>query len=60
MSSLAVISVLQNKRYRFRLISMACSPNYVFSIDGHNMVCRRCLDIMFYEINFLPIDNHRS
>jgi iron transport multicopper oxidase len=23
--------------YRFRLISMACHPNYVFSIDGHNM-----------------------
>jgi len=27
---------LWNKRYRFRLISMACSPNYVFSIDGHS------------------------
>lgn len=22
-------------RYRFRLISISCDPNYVFSIDGH-------------------------
>ena len=24
-------------RYRFRLVSLSCDPNYVFSIDGHNM-----------------------
>lgn len=24
-------------RYRFRLISMSCDPNFVFTIDGHNM-----------------------
>jgi FtsP/CotA-like multicopper oxidase with cupredoxin domain len=24
-------------RYRFRLINMACFPNYIFSIDGHSM-----------------------
>ncbi len=23
--------------YRFRLVSLSCDPNYVFSIDGHNM-----------------------
>ncbi|CAA7264102.1 unnamed protein product [Cyclocybe aegerita] len=34
---LAVISVLPNKRYRFRLISVSCDPNFTFSIDGHNM-----------------------
>ncbi|KAF8075317.1 laccase [Lyophyllum atratum] len=34
---LAIINVLQGTRYRFRLISMACHPNYVFSIDGHAM-----------------------
>ncbi|KAL1743791.1 multicopper oxidase/laccase [Schizophyllum fasciatum] len=34
---LANITVEQGKRYRFRLISLACEPNYVFSIDGHNM-----------------------
>ncbi|KAJ3513771.1 hypothetical protein NLJ89_g2768 [Agrocybe chaxingu] len=34
---LAVITVLQNRRYRFRLVSTSCDPNYVFSIDGHSM-----------------------
>ncbi|PIL36360.1 transporter [Ganoderma sinense ZZ0214-1] len=34
---LAVISVTQGKRYRFRLVSMACDPNFTFSIDGHTM-----------------------
>jgi iron transport multicopper oxidase len=37
MSDLAVISVEQGKRYRMRLISMSCDPNFQFSIDGHNM-----------------------
>ncbi|KAJ6449051.1 laccase 1 [Mycena sanguinolenta] len=37
-SPLAVISVAQGKRYRFRLISMSCDPNWIFSIDGHQMV----------------------
>ncbi|KAF7364191.1 Laccase I [Mycena sanguinolenta] len=36
-SPLAVISVAQGKRYRFRLISMSCDPNWIFSIDGHQM-----------------------
>ena len=34
-SALAVITVQQGMRYRFRLINMACRPYYVFSIDGH-------------------------
>ncbi|KAF8159248.1 yellow laccase [Crassisporium funariophilum] len=34
---LTVIRVLPNIRYRFRLISISCDPNYVFSIDGHTM-----------------------
>ncbi|KAF4610243.1 hypothetical protein D9613_010326 [Agrocybe pediades] len=34
---LTVISVLPNKRYRFRLVSLSCDPNFVFSIDGHSM-----------------------
>ncbi|KAG1888709.1 laccase [Suillus subluteus] len=37
MSDLAVINVEQGKRYRMRLVSMSCDPNYLFSIDGHNM-----------------------
>ncbi|KAF8125556.1 yellow laccase [Mycena galopus ATCC 62051] len=35
LSPLAVISVVYGKRYRFRLISMSCDPNWIFSIDGH-------------------------
>ncbi|KAF9523941.1 yellow laccase [Crepidotus variabilis] len=31
------IRVLPNKRYRFRLVSISCDPNYTFSIDGHSM-----------------------
>ena len=32
-----MINVIPGKRYRFRLLSLACEPNYVFSIDGHDM-----------------------
>ncbi|KAF9055562.1 fungal fruit body lectin-domain-containing protein [Panaeolus papilionaceus] len=32
---LAVVNVQRNKRYRFRLANIACSPNNHFSIDGH-------------------------
>jgi len=35
-SPLSVIKVEPGKRYRFRLISLSCDPNYVFSIDGHS------------------------
>ncbi|TFK34036.1 yellow laccase [Crucibulum laeve] len=34
---LAVIRVLPLVRYRFRLVSISCDPNYVFSIDGHKL-----------------------
>ena len=37
-SPLAVVSVIPKKRYRFRLISVSCDPNFIFSIDGHNLV----------------------
>ena len=36
-SPLSITNVVQGKRYRMRLISMSCEPNYIFSIDGHNM-----------------------
>lgn len=36
-SQLAVISVKRNVRYRMRLVSLSCDPNYTFSIDGHSM-----------------------
>lgn len=34
---LAVISVKRNVRYRMRLVSISCDPNWVFSIDKHTM-----------------------
>nr|UYM28067.1 laccase 3 [Trametes polyzona] len=36
-SELAVINVQHGKRYRFRLVSLSCDPNYNFTIDGHTM-----------------------
>ncbi|KAL9713355.1 ferroxidase, multicopper oxidase [Leucoagaricus gongylophorus] len=36
-SSLAVIQVEQGVKYRFRLVSISCDPNYTFSIDNHTM-----------------------
>ena len=35
---LAVINVQSFKRYRFRIISMACDPSFNFSIDGHTLI----------------------
>ncbi|RXW17574.1 hypothetical protein EST38_g8286 [Candolleomyces aberdarensis] len=37
-AELAVVNVVRNRRYRFRLISISCDPNFVFSIDGHPMI----------------------
>jgi iron transport multicopper oxidase len=34
---LSIINVEQGKRYRFRLIAMACDPAFNFSIDYHQM-----------------------
>nr|WGJ61548.1 laccase 7 precursor [Cerrena unicolor] len=36
-ANLSVITVESSKRYRFRLISISCDPNFIFSIDNHNM-----------------------
>ncbi|KAJ6492648.1 laccase [Mycena vulgaris] len=36
-SQLTVISVTAGQRYRMRLISMSCDPNFTFTIDGHTM-----------------------
>ncbi|KAJ7277219.1 laccase [Mycena rebaudengoi] len=36
-SQLAVISVEFGKRYRIRLVSISCDPNFTITIDGHNM-----------------------
>ncbi|OCH84564.1 laccase 2 [Obba rivulosa] len=37
-SNLTVITVESGKRYRFRLVSISCDENYVFSIDDHEMI----------------------
>nr|AAR03585.1 laccase 6 [Volvariella volvacea] len=34
---LSVIRVRRGRKYRMRLISMSCDPNYIFSIEGHEM-----------------------
>ncbi|KAJ7117198.1 yellow laccase [Mycena crocata] len=49
-SALAVISVTKGKRYRFRLVSIACDPNWIFSIDGHSMTI-----IEVDSVNHLPL-----
>ena len=36
-TTLSVTNVEQGKRYRIRLISMACKPHIIFSIDNHNL-----------------------
>ncbi|KAI0832031.1 hypothetical protein BC628DRAFT_1311301 [Trametes gibbosa] len=36
-AELAVINVEYGKRYRFRLVSVSCDPNYNFTIDHHTM-----------------------
>ncbi|KAG2363730.1 laccase [Suillus spraguei] len=36
-SDLAVVNVEHGKRYRLRLIAISCDPNFVFSIDNHNL-----------------------
>ncbi|KAF8485135.1 multicopper oxidase-domain-containing protein, partial [Russula ochroleuca] len=34
---LSVVNVQQGKRYRFRLVSISCDPNWLFAIDNHIM-----------------------
>jgi iron transport multicopper oxidase len=34
-SPLAVVNVVKGKRYRLRIVNIACDPNYLFSIDKH-------------------------
>ena len=35
-ATLAVVNVTQGSRYRFRLVSLSCDPNFTFYIQGHN------------------------
>ncbi|TFK22618.1 laccase 9 [Coprinopsis marcescibilis] len=36
-TDIAIVNVQPNTRYRFRLVSLSCDPNYRFSIDGHTL-----------------------
>ncbi|KAI0035616.1 laccase [Vararia minispora EC-137] len=36
-TALSVITVKSGKRYRFRIVSLSCDPNFTFSIDNHTM-----------------------
>nr|AAW28936.1 laccase A [Trametes sp. 420] len=36
-ADLAVITVTKGKRYRFRLVSLSCDPNFTFQIQGHSL-----------------------
>jgi iron transport multicopper oxidase len=49
-AELSVVNVQKGKRYRFRLISMSCDPNFHFSIDGH--------DLTVIEADSLPTQPH--
>ena len=35
--SIVPFTKLAFNRYRFRLVSISCDPNFIFAIDGHNM-----------------------
>ncbi|TRM58139.1 laccase [Schizophyllum amplum] len=37
LTPLARINVIKGLRYRFRIISISCDPNFTFSIHGHKM-----------------------
>ncbi|KAG2022525.1 laccase 5 [Coprinopsis cinerea AmutBmut pab1-1] len=34
---IAVVNVEKDSRYRFRIVSLSCDPDYTFSIDNHTM-----------------------
>ncbi|KAF9443886.1 multicopper oxidase [Macrolepiota fuliginosa MF-IS2] len=36
-ASLAVVNVVKGKRYRLRLVSISCDPDFMFSIDNHTL-----------------------
>lgn len=46
---LSVINVQKGRRYRFRLVSLSCDPNFLFSIEGHDITI-----IAIDSINVLP------
>ncbi|KXN92977.1 Laccase-1 [Leucoagaricus sp. SymC.cos] len=37
-AELSVVNIQHGKRYRLRLVSMSCDPNFTFSIDEHDLL----------------------
>ncbi|KAN0114014.1 laccase [Russula decolorans] len=50
---LAIVNVIQGKRYRFRLVSISCDPSFLFSIDNHTMTV---IEVEGTNVQPLPID----
>lgn len=50
----SVINVKHNKRYRFRLISISCDPNFIFTIDNHTMTI---IEVDGVPSKPLPVDS---
>lgn len=53
-SPLSIINVVSGRRYRFRLVSISCDPNYVFSIDGHTMTI---IEVDSIDVTPLTVDS---
>lgn len=45
---LAVVNVQRGRRYRLRLVSISCDPNFIFSIDGHDLTV---IEVEGVEVN---------
>ncbi|RDX50687.1 laccase [Lentinus brumalis] len=53
-ASLAVVNVTQGLRYRFRLVSISCDPNFTFYIQGHNFTV---IEVDGVNVNPLTVDS---
>ncbi|KIL58888.1 multicopper oxidase [Amanita muscaria Koide BX008] len=56
-SPLAVINVMHGTRYRIRLVSISCDPDFVFSIDNHTMESLTIIEVDGVEVAPLTVDS---
>lgn len=56
-TDLTIVSVQKGKRYRLRLVSISCDPNFTFSIDNHNLTVIEAdsTSIKPYTVNTIQI-----
>lgn len=54
---LAIVNVQQGKRYRLRIISISCDPNFMFSIDEHDLTVVEVewTEVIPYTVNTIQI-----